>query len=81
MTRTRNGAAITFSLVGFLFLVELTSGILQGFYVPSSPSSSRICRSTTATSTGSRRAPCCSRRSSCRSSRSSATCTGTSACC
>ena len=37
MTRTRNGAAITFSLVGFLFLVELTSGILQGFYVPLIP--------------------------------------------
>jgi MFS family permease len=34
MTRTRNGAAITFSLVGFLFLVELTSGILQGYYIP-----------------------------------------------
>jgi MFS family permease len=26
--------AITFGLVGFLFLVELTSGILQGYYVP-----------------------------------------------
>lgn len=26
--------AITFRLVGFLFLVELTSGILQGYYVP-----------------------------------------------
>jgi MFS family permease len=30
----RSLGAITFSLVGFLFLVELTSGILQGFYVP-----------------------------------------------
>lgn len=28
---------ITFRLVGFLFLVELTSGILQGFYVPLIP--------------------------------------------
>lgn len=37
MTRIRNGAAITFSLVGFLFLVELVSGILQGFYVPLIP--------------------------------------------
>ncbi|MDQ1562418.1 MAG: hypothetical protein QOE85_1759, partial [Actinomycetota bacterium] len=26
--------AITFGLVGFLFLVELVSGILQGYYVP-----------------------------------------------
>ena len=25
---------VTFALVGFLFLVELTSGILQGYYVP-----------------------------------------------
>ena len=25
---------VTFGLVGFLFLVELTSGILQGYYVP-----------------------------------------------
>lgn len=30
----RTLGAITFSLVGLLFLVELTSGILQGFYVP-----------------------------------------------
>ena len=30
-------AAITFGLVGWLFLVELTSGILQGFYVPLIP--------------------------------------------
>lgn len=37
MTRIRNGAAITFSLVGFLFLVELVSGVLQGFYVPLIP--------------------------------------------
>jgi len=29
--------AITFGLVGFLFLVELVSGILQGFYVPLIP--------------------------------------------
>jgi MFS family permease len=36
-TRTRSASAITFSLVGFLFLVELTSGILQGFYVPLIP--------------------------------------------
>src|SRR3954470_7224802 len=34
MTDRRSLGAITFSLVGFLFLVELTSGILQGFYVP-----------------------------------------------
>jgi MFS family permease len=35
MTEPRTSLrAITFSLVGFLFLVELTSGILQGFYVP-----------------------------------------------
>jgi len=30
----RSLGAITFGLVGFLFLVELTSGILQGFYIP-----------------------------------------------
>jgi MFS family permease len=29
--------AVTFGLVGFLFLVELVSGILQGFYVPLVP--------------------------------------------
>jgi MFS family permease len=29
--------AITFSLVGYLFLVELVSGILQGYYVPLIP--------------------------------------------
>lgn len=34
---TKSFAAITFSLVGFLFLVEITSGILQGFYVPLIP--------------------------------------------
>lgn len=34
MTDRRSLGAITFSLVGFLFLVELTSGILQGYYVP-----------------------------------------------
>ncbi len=34
-TAQRSSAgAITFRLVGFLFLVELTSGILQGYYVP-----------------------------------------------
>jgi MFS family permease len=32
----RSGA-VTFGLVGFLFLVELVSGILQGFYVPLIP--------------------------------------------
>lgn len=37
MTRTRNAGAITFALVGFLVLVELVSGILQGFYVPLIP--------------------------------------------
>ncbi len=36
-TDPRSVGAITFSLVGFLFLVELTSGILQGFYVPLIP--------------------------------------------
>ena len=30
----RSLAQITFALVGFLFLLELTSGILQGFYIP-----------------------------------------------
>jgi MFS family permease len=34
--RGRAGA-ITFGLVGFLFLVELVSGILQGYYVPLIP--------------------------------------------
>lgn len=34
MTDRRSLGAITFGLVGFLFLVELTSGILQGYYVP-----------------------------------------------
>ena len=34
MTDRRPLGAITFGLVGFLFLVELTSGILQGYYVP-----------------------------------------------
>jgi MFS family permease len=29
--------AVTFGLVGFLFLVELVSGILQGFYIPLIP--------------------------------------------
>ena len=27
-------AQITFALVGFLFLLEITSGILQGYYIP-----------------------------------------------
>lgn len=31
--RTKAGA-ITFGLIGFLFLVEIVSGILQGYYVP-----------------------------------------------
>ncbi|TPW70646.1 MFS transporter [Schumannella sp. 10F1B-5-1] len=31
---SRGLGAVTFSLVGFLFLVELASGILQGYYVP-----------------------------------------------
>lgn len=31
---TRSFAQITFALVGFLFLLELTSGILQGYYIP-----------------------------------------------
>ena len=31
--RTRAGA-ITFGLIGYLFLVEIVSGILQGYYVP-----------------------------------------------
>ncbi|GHF06838.1 MFS transporter [Pseudolysinimonas yzui] len=30
----RSLAQITFALVGFLFLLELTSGILQGYYIP-----------------------------------------------
>lgn len=34
MTDRRSLGAITFSLVGFLFLVELSSGILQGYYIP-----------------------------------------------
>lgn len=34
MTDRRSLGAITFSLVGFLFLVELSSGILQGYYLP-----------------------------------------------
>jgi MFS family permease len=29
--------SITFGLIGFLFLLELTSGILQGFYIPLIP--------------------------------------------
>jgi MFS family permease len=35
MTSLRGRAgAITFGLIGYLFLVELTSGVLQGYYVP-----------------------------------------------
>ncbi len=34
MTDQRSLGTITFGLVGFLFLVELTSGILQGYYIP-----------------------------------------------
>ena len=33
LTRGRSGS-VTLRLIGFLFLVELTSGILQGYYVP-----------------------------------------------
>ena len=29
--------SITFGLIGFLFLLELTSGILQGYYIPLIP--------------------------------------------
>ena len=36
-TRSPSAGTITFALVGFLFLVELVSGILQGFYVPLIP--------------------------------------------
>lgn len=36
LVKSRAGS-ITFGLVGFLFLVELVSGILQGFYVPLIP--------------------------------------------
>ncbi|MET4580733.1 MFS family permease [Conyzicola nivalis] len=38
MTLLRGSAgAITFGLIGYLFLVEIVSGILQGFYVPLIP--------------------------------------------
>jgi MFS family permease len=38
MTVLRGGAgAVTFGLIGYLFLVEIVSGILQGFYVPLIP--------------------------------------------
>src|ERR1051325_1999318 len=34
----RTGAiGVTASLIGFLFLVEITSGIIQGYYVPLIP--------------------------------------------
>src|ERR1700712_2801286 len=36
-THTPTRGSVTFALVGFLFLVELVSGILQGFYVPLVP--------------------------------------------
>jgi MFS family permease len=35
-SKTRPGS-ITFGLIGFLFLLELTSGILQGYYIPLIP--------------------------------------------
>ena len=38
MTLLRGSAgAVTFGLIGYLFLVEIVSGILQGFYVPLIP--------------------------------------------
>ena len=33
----RSAGAVTFALVGYLFLVEIVSGILQGYYVPLIP--------------------------------------------
>ena len=33
-TARRQAGAITFGLIGYLFLVEIVSGILQGYYVP-----------------------------------------------
>ena len=33
----RSAGSVTFALVGFLFLVELVSGILQGYYIPLIP--------------------------------------------
>ena len=36
-TTTQRAVGVTFGLVGWLFLVELVSGILQGFYVPLIP--------------------------------------------
>ena len=35
--RTSTAVGVTAGLIGFLFLVEITSGILQGFYVPLIP--------------------------------------------
>jgi len=32
--RSRSAVQVTFALVGFLFLLELTSGIIQGYYIP-----------------------------------------------
>jgi len=37
LTNTRSALGITAGLIGWLFLVELTSGILQGYYVPLIP--------------------------------------------
>src|SRR5688500_1158866 len=34
---SRSAIGVTASLIGFLFLVEITSGIIQGFYVPLIP--------------------------------------------
>jgi MFS family permease len=34
MTSVESSARVTFRLVGFLFLLEIVSGILQGYYVP-----------------------------------------------
>lgn len=36
-TAKKRPGSITFGLVGFLFLLELTSGILQGYYIPLIP--------------------------------------------
>lgn len=36
-TRRIGAGAITFGLVGYLFLLEIVSGILQGFYIPLIP--------------------------------------------
>jgi MFS family permease len=36
-SRPARPGGVTFGLIGFLFLLELTSGILQGFYIPLIP--------------------------------------------